>query len=95
MVHIKSGLKTGFYIPVPLAVMNVTLASLHECLAFWGDLFPNLINRKLGRDGTKNRLSPAELLALLILLIDEIRNYGSYELVRVEDEKNKIFVRLC
>ena len=94
MVHIKSGLKTGFYIPLPLAVLDVTLASLHDCLAFWGDLFPHLIRRKFGLSGTKNRPKLAELLALVIRMIDELRSYGSYELVRVEDEKNKISVRL-
>jgi len=94
LVQIKTGQGPGWVIPLPLTVLDVTLASLHDCLAFWGDLFPNLISSKLGRDGTKNKPKPAELLALLIKLINEIRSYGSYELVRVEDEENRISIRL-
>jgi hypothetical protein len=94
LVQIKAGQKPGWYIPLPLAVLDVTLASLQECLEFWQDLFPNLISIKLGRSDTKNKPKPAEIIALLIRLINEIRSYGSYELVRVEDGKNKISIRL-
>lgn len=94
MVQIKTGQKPGWYIPLPLTVLDVTLTSLQECLEFWQDLFPNLISSKFGRDDTKNRPKPAEILALLIKMINEIRSYGSYELVRVEDNENKISIRL-
>ncbi len=94
MVQIKTGQKPGWYIPLPLTVLDVTLISLQECLEFWQGLFPNLISSKFGGDDTKNRPKLAELLALLIKLINEIRSYGRYEFVRVEDEKNKISIRL-
>ncbi|HPF20433.1 MAG TPA: hypothetical protein PLC88_03765 [Syntrophomonas sp.] len=94
LVRIQAGQKPGLYIPLPLVVLDVTLASLHECLEFWQVLFLNLVVRKIGLDEIKNRPKPAEILALLIKMIDEIRSYGSFELVWMEDEENKISLRL-
>lgn len=94
LVQIKTGQKPGWIIPLPLTVLDVTLASLHESLEFWQDMFPNLFSCKFGRDGSKIKPKPAEIVTLLTKLINEIRSYGSYELVRVEDNENKISIRL-
>jgi hypothetical protein len=78
LVQIKTGQKPGWIIPLPLAVLDVTPASLHESLKFWQDLFPNLFSGKLDREGAKIRPKPAEIIDLLSRLFNEIRSYGSW-----------------
>lgn len=97
LILIKQKQKIRLFIPLALPVLDVTLASLRDSLDFWEGLFPDLFRRMMSQDkGESNKkLKLTALFTLFINLIRELRSYGSYEIVQVEDDKYHISIRLC
>ena len=96
LVYVKQQGKFGFAIPLALPVLEVTLESLRDSLEIWENAFPRLADKMIPKHNknTANRLKLSQLLTWCIRLIDQLRQYGAFEFVNVDDGKNKISIRL-
>ncbi len=96
LVYVKQQGKCGFAIPLAMPVLEVTLDSLRDSLEIWEKTFPRLADKMMPKQikNTANRLRLSQLLTLCIRLLDQLRHYGAFEFVNVDDGKNKISIRL-
>lgn len=96
LVHVKQKKKVGLVIPLALPVLEVTLDSLRDSLEVWESIFPELFAKMLsklgGKAGKKLRLS--QLFTWCIRLLNELRRYGTFEFVHVDDGKNLVSIRM-
>ncbi len=92
MVHIKQGKKIGVVIPLALPVLEVTLESVRDSLVIWENLFPRLSAKMLPKHDKQLRLS--HLFTGCIRLLNELRQYGTFEFVHVDDGDNHVSIRL-
>lgn len=96
LVHIKQREKIGLVIPLALPVLEVTLESVRDSLEIWETLFPRLLAKMLPRHGenTGKELRLSHLFTWFIRLLVELRQYGRFEFVHVDDGKSHVSIRL-
>ena len=71
-----------FTIPIPLFVIDITLEAIAD-LAMVGDLFFRIWGKRLNLN---------ILVRMSIEVINELRRYDQWQLVRVETEKVKVYI---
>jgi hypothetical protein len=96
LVHVKQRKKVGLVIPLALPVLEVTLDSLRDSLEVWESVFPKLFAKVLSRRSEKagKKLRLSQLFTWCILLLNELRQYGTFEFMHVDDGKNLVSIRL-
>jgi len=96
MVHVKQGKKIGVVIPLALPVLELTLESVRDSLEIWETLFPRLLAKMLPKHDkhADKQLRLSHLFTGCIRLLNELRQYGTFEFAHVDDGKNHVSIRL-
>lgn len=94
LVRIKRGKKIGLFIPIALPVIEAALESWCETAKVWEGLFLRLLARPHQSQNTGRKPALSPLFVWSLSLLKELRRHGPYELVRVENDKDHVSLRL-
>lgn len=82
LIRCSPGGIKSFTIPIPLWVIDTTLEAVAD-LAMVGDLFLRMGGKRLNLNF---------FVRMSIELINELRRYGRWQMMRVETEKAKVYI---
>ncbi|OQB67718.1 MAG: hypothetical protein BWX93_01724 [Bacteroidetes bacterium ADurb.Bin139] len=96
LVQVRQTQKAGFIIPLALPVLDATLRSWRDSLEFWESIFPGFNAQLLVKDKLKisSHFRLSQVFAWGLRLLAELRRYGPYEFVHVDNGEQQVSIRL-
>jgi len=92
LVRVKPKGKMRIVVPVPLYILDATLAAISDLLWLPDLLFPVWRKSLAGKIKLPPGLTPGKAWNLIVELIDEVRKYGRWRMVEVENEDARIYI---